>query len=151
MHGGKAPQVVAAAAVRLTEERLAVRLRDLVGVPVDDPLGELLRLAGTARSWQDFLTGEVERLDRLDYTDKTARQDARALVQLFERSLDRLGRLLVDISRLGIEERLARVEEARLVLLAGVVRGALADVGLDAERSEAVQRAVARRLREVAS
>ena len=59
---------------------------------------------------------------RVVTTDVAGAERERAAVVLYERSLDRSARLLVDLARLGLDERKARVaEQDRMVLLAVVL------------------------------
>jgi len=50
---------------------------------------------------------------------------------VYERALDRVGRMCVDIARLGLEERLVRQQEALGAGLITVLTASLADLGLD--------------------
>jgi len=145
-HGGRAPQVKAKAS-RVVAERKAEKL--LAGIsdyePVTDALGELQRLAGRALRWLDVLEGIVEELQRIRYTSETEQIDGRVIV--FERAMDRAGKFLADLARLGIDERMAKLNEAQARLVNEVIRGVLADLNLSAELREAARPAIARRLR----
>ncbi len=149
-HGGRAPQVKAKAA-RVVAERKAEAL--LAGIsdyePVTDALGELQRLAGRALRWLDVLEGIVEELQRIRYSSETEQIDGRVIV--FERAMDRAGKFLADLARLGIDERMAKLNEAQAQIIGEVIRGVLADIGLSAELREAARPAIARRLRMAAA
>jgi len=65
--------------------------------------------------------------------------------------MDRCERVLVTMARLNIDDRLAvinaRATEAQVEIVTGVLRGAIADIGLSQEMQDAVRPAIARRLR----
>ena len=149
-HGGKARQVKAKAA-RVLAERKADKLLAGIGdyEPVTDALGELQRLAGRALRWLDVLEGIVEELQRIRYSSETEQIDGRVVV--FERAMDRAGKFLADLARLGIDERMAKLSEAQAQLVNEVIRGVLADLNLSAELREAARPAIAQRLRMAAA
>ena len=66
---------------------------------------------------------------------------------LYERSLDRAGKILTDLARLGLDERLARVHEQQAAIMTAVFLGALADLGVSPEVQQAGRRAIAERVR----
>ncbi len=133
-HGGAAPQVMAAAAVRVIEAKAAAAVRDLTGRPVDDPVLELLRVAGETIALKDLLRGEVERLSSLETYSASQGEEVRALLRAFERALDRCGRFLVDINRLGLEAKRVQLEAATAAALVAVFREVLDLAGLSVEQ-----------------
>ena len=68
----------------------------------------------------------VERLTEWTQTDVTGREDLRAVVAAYERSLVHSERVLVAMSRLNLDERLARISESQTALLIQVVQNTLA-------------------------
>jgi hypothetical protein len=151
-HGGRAPQVRAKAAQRVTEEAASKTLAAILGPvgPVTDPLTELAMLAGEAKQWKVLLADRVATLVDTGYRGATGEQ-VRADVALFERAMDRLGTLLVAIAKLNIDERLAKIEEQRADLIADLIRAVLADdeLGLTEEQAIAAPSVVVRHLRAV--
>lgn len=138
LHGGAAPQTLAAAKARQETER-ASRTAHRHGItPVTDPLGELLNLAGEVRAVKDVLAAKVD-------------QGGSAALA-YERSLDRVHRVLADIARLNIEERVVRLQQSQV---AGLVDSVMqfADLlveGLGREPDEPeVRRVVADAMREM--
>ena len=89
--------------------------------------------------------GIVAELNRIRYTTQAEQIDGRIL--LFERGMVQLGRLLVDIAKPNIDERLAAIEEAKGKLIIAVIVGALGDIGLSQEVQQAARMAISRRLR----
>ncbi len=78
-----------------------------VDVVIDSPVLEKYLLSER--------TGE---LDDLVLTDQAGHEEVRATLSAYERALDRCGRLLVAMARLNLEDRLVKMDEAMLVLLA---------------------------------
>jgi len=112
-HGGSAPQVKAAAAIRVTEERTRRELARLNLPPVEDPLTELARVAAEVVAWKDAIGAKVNELTELRYKAGEGGEQLRSEVALWERALDRCERFLTAMARLNIDERLARISEAQ--------------------------------------
>jgi hypothetical protein len=108
IHGGKEP----GADVKV-RETLAIRgmdaLRDPVR-PVVDPLADLLTVAARASRLMEILEGQTSALKAMRYQGAGGEQ-TRGELLAYERALDRVARILADIVKLGIDERLARVDE----------------------------------------
>lgn len=147
MHGGAAPQALRAAAVRTAESQARALLGKLEIAPCDDPLQALSRLAGEVLTWRDLLRAKVRELSDLAGTDALGVERARAVVELYERSLDRVGKVLTAIAKLNLEERVARVEERQVELLSQAFERGLLASGLDSAAQREVRVSVARELR----
>jgi hypothetical protein len=81
--------------------------------PLEDPVGALLRLATEIVAFKDFLAGRVAELREQEwrFTDDRGAEQLRAELSLYERALDRTARVLVDVNKLGLEERALRNAE----------------------------------------
>lgn len=114
-------------------------LAELYGMegPIDNPLLAMQQLSIEVVSFKDFLLEKVKELDRLDYSDAKGAQDAKAIVQLYERALDRTTRLMADMAKLKIDERLAAVSERQGELVATVLERVLENMDLGERKSEA--------------
>lgn len=127
IHGGASP--MADVKVRTT---LALRgldaLRDPVR-PVTDPLGDLLSVAARATRLMEVLEDQASALKAMRYTAGSGEQ-TRAELLAYERSLDRCARILADIVKLGIDERLARVDEVLAMHVVSSHRAALVGAGV---------------------
>lgn len=153
MHGGAARQVRRKAAERVAGDR-AQRMAERyapAAEPISDPLSALLTLAGEIAGFKDFVGARVAELraESWRYEGINAEQ-LRAELALYERSLDRAARVLVDINRLDLEERLVRVSERQAEQVAAVVTGVLDELDLSPEQAARVPEVVPRRLRAIA-
>lgn len=150
MHGGAAPQVRAAAERRTAEAEVtaAADRYAQTAAPVADPLSALLALAGEIVGFKNYLAARVAemRAEAWRYAGATAEQ-LRAEVALYERALDRTARVLVDINRLGLEERRTALAEEQGALVADAIWRALEAVGLTTEQRERADVAIVRELR----
>lgn len=147
VHGGRAPQVRAKAAERLAMHDAMAELARRGIPPVDNPLSALAALAGEITATKNIFR---ERLGDLDeaawrYSDAKGAEQLRAEVALYERALDRSARVLADIARLKIDERLAAVSEAQGRTLAAVITVVLERLDLG-EKTAQVQELIATEL-----
>jgi hypothetical protein len=134
-HGGRAPQVRAAAARRLADAKLRKALDQVEVREVDDALAEFRRLMSEVVAFKDLAAAHVAALeDRIRSTDHVGAEQLRAEVSLYERALDRAGKLLGDWVRLGIEERMARVHEAQAAALGAALDKGLAAAGVTVDQ-----------------
>jgi hypothetical protein len=134
MHGGKAPQALAAAEQRQLEAGAESTINAMLwpglrsAEPVKDPVASLERLAGALEQLVDQAGSRVTALQHLaggkDLTQ------LRAEVTLLERALGHLRGVLVDMARLGIAERHVQLEQQRAEVIVGAFRAALASVTL---------------------
>lgn len=134
-HGGGAPQVRLAAAARLEDARARSLLAKLERPePINHPVIELLELGAEMKAWMSFMRGRAAELaeeDRLEHFDEKRAIHERAAVLLYERSIDRLAKLLVEFARLDLEARRQRLAENDAALVESSLRCALGAVGLD--------------------
>jgi len=148
MHGGSSPK----SKQKVAKDRVEADMRDLLAGmdvgPVHDPLTALKELAGEVLAWKDTMRIKVEELDRL-HTSGEYGEAAKAVVQLFERAMDRAGDFLFKIARLNIDDRLAAVTERQSKMIEDGFFDALDEAGIaitDMTTREKVAVAFARHL-----
>ena len=150
-HGGGAPQVRAAAARRVAERKAARALSGITDfAEVSDPVARLRLLSGRAERLVEVLGERVEELRSVGYRSRAGEQ-LRAELAVYERMMATTGRLLVDLAKLNLDERQARIDEALGRLVIAALMRAFRDVGLPPDVQQALQPAVARHLRLVAA
>lgn len=158
MHGGKAPQVAAAAEARL-QARQALLAAETFGLPREvDPhtalLEELHRTAGAVQ-WLGAIVADLDRKDVVWGKTREVRGTAsdegadngttyaaqtNAFVRLWQEERDRLAKVAKTCVDVGIEERRVRLAESAGQQLAAVIRAVLDRLELtDGQRSLAVQ------------
>lgn len=149
-HGGAARQAKAAAVRRQVEVEARQVLAELGVAPVEDPLAQLLKLAGEVLAWQRATAALVNGLeDGIRYRGANGAEQLRAEIALYERAMDRAVNVLSAIARLGIDERLVQVTEKQADAVVGALNAALAAAGVSGEQAEQARRAAARHLRSV--
>lgn len=150
-HGGNAPQVKAAAARRLAtqeiEQDAAATLAHLGVEAIEDPLGELGKLAAAAKAMTENLGARVNALSDVEVFDSKNTPQLRVVVELYERALDRTHRMLDSLVKHGYAERQVTIAENEALLVAGVIRRVVAGLGLTPEQQETAQTLLAQEFR----
>lgn len=127
MHGGSAPTVKAKAAERTADAGLRNLAAGYDITPVGDPFTELLTLAGEVLGMKDLARELVADLSAADGPD--------ANLAVYERALDRSAKVLADIARLKIDDRVvqvgAQINEDLGAQIAKVVEGIVSGLGFD--------------------
>jgi hypothetical protein len=146
-HFGNSPNVAKAAERERVE---AEAQRALAGITdfeaVTDPVLRLQLVAGRAERFMEVLGERVEELRSVRYSSEGGEQ-LRAEVALYERAMTSTGRLLVDLAKLGLDERMVRLSEAQGVVIVGIMLAAVRELGLGDEVEAALRPAIARQLR----
>lgn len=117
-------------------------------VPVDNPLQQLQLLAAEIVAFKDVLADKVEMLRSWTTEDMSGHEDPRAVLSAYERSLQQAHRVMVDMARLGIDERLVRLSEAQAELMKQVIVAVLdsREIGLSRELRQTGRTILAREL-----
>jgi hypothetical protein len=136
-HLGRPTALVKAEAKAL---QLASRLDP---TPVDNPLEALAQIAGEAIAVKDALRGAITRLTTLE-TDRPG--GLRAEVALYERALDRAGRIVVDMAKLKIDDRLTHISEVQARHFQTAFEVTLTDLGLTPDVKAQARTVMARHL-----
>ena len=149
MHGGRAPQVKAAAERRVVEREARAMFGRLTehSTPVTDPLTALGGLAGHVTAWMEFLAGQVADLTQLRFTDAKGSEQIDGRVQLFRQALVDCNTVLSTVARLNIDERLAAITQEQHAMVLRAVEAALDAAGVAPERRGPAKKAAAGHLR----
>lgn len=146
-HGGRSPAAQAKAAERVRTREIQAEAAAVLAheglEPVEDPLGELSRLAQSAVKLSDALGARVNALGDLEHFGDKYAPTLKAEVQMYERALDRAHRLLDSLVKHGYAERQIRLQEGQAVLISGVIRRVLQGIGLQPEQVQEAQRLLA--------
>jgi hypothetical protein len=104
MHGGGAPQVMAAARARVVEAQAARQIRAEGYEPSVNPVEELLSLGVEVTALKDVLRARVTDLSDPEWVTKSRLDvdDTSALTRAYERALDRCERTLARACRASI-------------------------------------------------
>jgi hypothetical protein len=147
-----------AASMRVVEGKVTDRLAEIMAehgerllspAQLGNPLIELLQLANEMAEWKNIMREVVAYLyskDRIRSAHSKVGEQLRAEVLLYERALERLAKILQDIARLGIETRLASIEERQVRAVEQALAAALNASGLDLLGQENARKALRREL-----
>jgi P27 family predicted phage terminase small subunit len=150
-HGGKTiEQLREDGRVRALEAQAARLLYRHDAAPVTNPLEALQSLAGRALALEQVIGEKVNELRSLRYETEGGGEQIRGELQVLERAMDRCGRMLTDIAKLGIEDRLAVIREKTARMLEEALTAALQKSGADLGGQAAAREEFRRRLRIVA-
>lgn len=145
MHGGKAPAALAKAKERLAHQAILADAEAVLAhegiTAIEDPLGELGKLASASRAMMNALGARVNNLETsLEHFGSEYSPILKAEVQLYERAMDRTHRLLDSLVKHGYVERQVTLAENEAMLVAGVIRRVVAGLGLTpAQQAQAQQ------------
>jgi hypothetical protein len=158
MHGGSSPQVKAAAERRVADAAAQVVVRRFLdnpdAPPVADPVGSLLRLTGRLEAALDWAGGRVNELgDAVRYEGRGpgAGEQQRGELTLWVTLVKELRGALVDINRLGLEEKRVAIAGAEVVLIGGLFERMLSRLELSASQWELVRTVVPEELERAAT
>lgn len=154
LHGGGAPQVRAAANMRLRTAKIQKDSEATLAhegiTAIDDPLEELGRLAAGSKALMEALGARVNALDDLEHFDAKNSPAIKAEVQMYERAMDRTHRLLDSLVKHGYAERQIQIQESEAMLVAGVLRRVISALGLTADQQKSAQVLLAQEFRALA-
>ena len=114
-----------------------------------DPLTGLLQLADEMNEWKNIMREIVAYLlskDRIRAAHNRVGEQLRAEVLIYERAMERLAQLWERIIRLGIEARLAKLDDNQARLVEGALATALAGTGLGLVEQEKARQVLRREL-----
>jgi len=149
------------ATINLVEGKAADRLAEILAAngdrllrpdPIGNPLSELLDLAAEVKEGKEILRLMVSALyseNKIRYMHSKAGEQLRVEILLYERSLERLGKILVEISKLKIEERLAGIRQQTADMLERALDMALEESGVGLDGKAAAREALHRHLKVV--
>jgi hypothetical protein len=90
-------------------------------LPIAPPEVEVLKLAGEMKEWTGEMRERMSELSSLDITDAAGIEHARALVELYERAIDRYSELIQFMIKIGVRERVVAIQEQQGQALASLV------------------------------
>lgn len=134
-HGGLSPNgITSGQRLMIKEESTAVVVKEAqlprtlherlsTPSPIAPPEVEVLKLAGEMKEWTGEMRERMSELRSLDITDAAGIEHARALVELYERAIDRYSELIQFMIKIGVRERVVAIQEQQGQALAILVLG----------------------------
>lgn len=154
-HGGSNPITRAAGERRVAEDKIEKKARALATlfdvIPVDNPLTALSQHIGEEVLFKDIIATLVKDLhaDDIRYTDARGAEQLRSEIVVYERALGRVGDRLLAYAKLGIDERLVKIEEGKAALVMDAVNAVIAFLGATGDQAAEARRVAARHLKAV--
>lgn len=138
-HGGSAPQVKRAAALRVVEEQAAKAVGKFKIVPLTNPLQAAAELGGELVAVKNWLRGLVEQIEdskmRIEGFGPVPEQ-MRAELTAYMGMLTQTTSLIVQIGKLNIDERMARIEEQQKMMIIRALQSGLAEAGITGPQAQ---------------
>jgi hypothetical protein len=163
VHGANLGGVISKqASKRVVEGRVQDRMAQIMSErgdrlmnppPIGNPLVELMTLAAEIGEWKQIMKEIVIYLldaDRIRSAHNRVGEQLRAEVLLFERAQERYAQILERIAKLGIEARLAAIEERQVLVVEQALTAALTASGLDVYGQDEARKVLRRELRKAA-
>jgi len=124
-HGGNAPQVIAATQRRKVEAS-AMKLLGVEGYePIIDPYTALANVAGEIVKLKDVLLERVEEMDTLRSFGGETGEQIDVVFAAYERAVDRAEKILTNMARLDLEDRIAKLRARINSDVAATIVGAM--------------------------
>jgi hypothetical protein len=163
-HGGQArPQAgIGGPAVRHAEGLAAQELVEIMTASgtrwlmepakVENPYEALKAIGEEMNALKDKIRVRVADMDaeRWRYSHSKIGEQTSAWILLYERALERCAAVWLQIAKLGIDERLAKLEERQIDLIETAFRQAMAESGLPIDKQEELRENLGRHLQSVA-
>ena len=102
-HGGASPQALAAASQRVLEAKVRGEATKRGWNPITDPLAAFADIAGQAWAWMEICRELVNELQTWEAKNYQGTEEIRARIGVYERSMDRMIKVLADMIKLGLD------------------------------------------------
>lgn len=147
-HGGKAPQVRAAAERNIVTDLVRRTAAEIVkdAVPVADPLRALQGLAGRLAAFEEAVAAQVDVL-KLGYSSEMGTEQLRAAAGVYMQVLGEQRQLLTAMGRLNIDARLAAIQESTATMIRDAVVATLVAAGITGPAQNEALKIFSRELR----
>jgi hypothetical protein len=119
LHGGATKSHQKAAVEKVMSKEFVTiteKLGDLT--PLGPPEVEAFQLATKAKRWLEYVEGQMGALGELANTDRAGIEHARAVVEIFERAMDRMQNYLAFALKFNLASRVVELEERQARLIA---------------------------------
>lgn len=102
-HGGASPQAMAKASERILEARVRGEATRRGWSPILDPLAAFADVAGQAWAWMEVCRELVNELEKWEAKNYEGTEEIKARIGVYERSMDRMIKVLGDMIKLGLD------------------------------------------------
>lgn len=119
---------------------------------IDSAIDELEKIAAEAIVFKNICQERINKLLEAEQSfgyEGRAGEQLRSEVAVYERALDRCNKVLVDHVRLDIAGRKQKLDEQQAVLLVGVIKAVLGQLGLSRDQKKLAGEVVPRELRAI--
>lgn len=151
---GGCSQITSNTRERVWVERTARATLEREGIkPLDDPIRQLQLVAAEILHLRDIFAKMVEELPSWTAEDAVGREDLRAVLRAYERSQDRSVRVLLEMVKLDLPERLERLSVVQGAVMIRLIEAVILDddMGLTTGQIQTAKAIVAREVPRVSA
>jgi hypothetical protein len=153
-HGGKTPSgKTSGERAMIKKESTDISVRLSHPDPIAPPEVEVLRLAGEMKEWTTVMRDKIAELPSFESIDANGVEHVKAIVELYERALDRYSELIQFMIKIGVRERVVAIQEQQGQALAALVIALITSpkLGLSLEQIDLARAMFAERARAMGS
>lgn len=129
---------------RAIEQRTRIPEKDAQTTALEKMLEALDRVL----EFEAFAGKQMAKLDPVDwrFLDRTGSEQLRSEVQIYERAMERTARVLKDISKMALQEKIVGLGKAQTELIIRIMMSAVSDMGLDAKQIDTAKKVLLEKL-----
>lgn len=111
-------------------------------------LEKMLEALERVLEFEAFTGKQVAKIDPSDwrFLDRTGSEQLRSEVSLYERAMERTARVLKDISKMALQEKIVSLGKAQTELMVRLMMATVNDMGLDARQIDTMRRILLEKL-----
>lgn len=125
------------------QERTKILDKDVQTTALEKMLDALERVLAFERHTEKMISGLPS--DEWRFLDRTGSEQLRSEVQIYERAMERTARVLKDISKMAIQEKMVSLGKAQTDLIVRILMSTVTEMELDEAQIEAARQILLRK------
>lgn len=115
-------------------------------------LEKMLEALDRVLAFEEFSGKQMAKIDPSDwrFLDRTGSEQLRSEVQIYERAMERTARVLKDISKMALQEKIIGLGKAQTELMVRILMSTVTEIGLDVHQIDHAKAVLLKKLMEEA-